>query len=153
MSLEDSIEPAFKGLMAKGISIDGHSFEVKPLEMEFIENGLKVESSFRHVIVGKDDRVHYILEAVTGQPYKATLVKIDFNGIAGFKVLKVGATFVGAGVGNLVGGGGGAAEGIAIVNGILNGLSKFQKLLIGKWEPSAVKLIDALGARLSKDVG
>jgi hypothetical protein len=67
--------------------------------------------------------------------------------------VKIGATVVGAGVGGVVDGASGVETGIAILKTILGALSEIQKLLVGNWEPSAVKLIDALGNRLSKEVG
>src|SRR5262245_56560188 len=144
MTLEELIEPAFNGAMANGITIDGHGFEVKPLVIQSIENGLKVDSSFRHLVKGKDDRIHYVLESVTGQPVRATLSKIDYNGLFGRDTVNVGATFLAAVSG------GGAVVGIEILKGILKGLSVIQRKLVGNWEPSAVKLIDALGARLAR---
>jgi hypothetical protein len=156
MSLAELIEPAFNGQMAFGITIkDGnkqHGFEVKPLQIEVLENGLRVQSSFRHLVLGKDDRVHYILEAVKGQPYKATLVKIDYNGLFGGKTVKVGVELAGAAVA-AVASPAALVAAVAALKNILNALSALQKKLVGKWEPSAVQVIDALGARLSKEVG
>jgi hypothetical protein len=145
MSLAQSVDQAFKGKIVK-TKVDGHGFDIRPpfgpqAKVQRTKSSVKVENYFRHRITGKDNRVHYRLKAETGKPYEAEMVRIEYRGIARNPVVRVGATVTGA-----------LKGGDRVTNGILKGIGAAQKFKDGKWEPSAAKLIDALGQRLAKEV-
>jgi hypothetical protein len=145
MSILKAIEPAFRGELAT-IKVGRHGFDVRPVfgpQSKVQRNGTKVrvENYFRHRIKGKDDRVHYLIEAEKGGPYRAQLVKIEYRGLGSSKAVEVGVSVAGALDGR--------AE--SIFKGVKAGLGAVQRLLTGNWEPSALQVIDALGARLASE--
>lgn len=147
MSLAKDIEPAF-GRNAKVVTIkvDGHGFDIRPpfgpqAKVQRTPNSIKLENYFRHRVASKDNRVHYLLEAHRGKAHRAKLVKIEYRGFGKNQAVEIGADVAGA------------IKGGKVTTELLKGvIDNFHKLLQGNWEPSAAKVIDALGARLAREV-
>jgi hypothetical protein len=123
-----------------------HGFYIRPIKVTPTADGVTAEGFFRHRHRGKDDRVYYSIVVQKGQPYKAVLTKIEYRGILDNEVVEVA----------LEAGGATSNPGVktAIAKAFVELLRKanIQRRLDGDWESQAVLIVDAIGARVAKEL-
>jgi hypothetical protein len=150
VTLSEAVEIAVQGRWAdektQSITLNGHGFYIRPVAVTRTSDGVTAEGFFRHRHRGKDDRVYYSIVAKKGQPYKAVLTRIHYRGLLDNSVVELGVEAAGATANETTGAG--------VAKAILEILKKLklQRLFDGSWEPQAAKIVDAIGARLVKDV-
>lgn len=150
VTLPEAVEIAVQGRWAdeptQSITLNGHGFYLRPVAVSRTADGATAEGFFRHRHRGMDDRVYYVIIARKGQPYKAVITKIEYRGVLGNSVVGLGVEATGAASNG--------ATGAAVAAAILEALKKLkiQTIFDGKWEPQAAKVVDALGARLARDL-
>jgi hypothetical protein len=89
--VENALKAAFEGPEIKGIKINGHTFNVKPMAIHRSGNNATANGHISHHLANRpDDQVHFTLSIVNGVPQKPD-VSIDPGGwpkiletIAGF---------------------------------------------------------------------
>ena len=147
-SLEEGADQAVRGTTSKTVNVGKHGFQIDAVKVQRTADGVRAEGFFRHVIKGKDDKVFYVIEVKKGEAPQVTMDRVEYNGLfgAGGKV-KLGVNWVGKKAGGVPG----VDEAVKALNVVLKGLNAIQRKLIGKWEPSAVKVLDAIAARLAQE--
>ncbi len=140
------------------VNVGKHGFVIKKRKstVERAEGKITVTGYFWHVIAGENDRIYYTIVVQKGQPYKATIERIDLGGLFEDKknsVVNVGATMIaeiGGGLagaiiteglgGNAIGG----EVGKALEKLALKLANAVQRKLIGNWTPGIPVILDGM---------
>ncbi len=147
MSLHRAIELAAKGIFPEDdVKVDGHEFYIRSLldtkngKLEDGETGY-----FRHVHIGKDDRVFFSIKTETDGKYEAKLKRIQYRGWGNKGTSKVDIVVTG-----LLAKAGGYGAAAAVVLKVLKEFN-FQSAIDGDWELAAAKIVDAIGIQLAEN--
>jgi len=147
-SVEEGADQAVKGKWSEVVNVGRHGYRIEPVKIERTANGLRAEGRIVHKVKGTDDYVYYVIEVKKGQAPTVTLDRIEYNGLFGGNgKVKLAVTWVGRKAGGVPK----VDKAIEALNLALKGLNKIQRKLIGKWEPSALEVLDVLAARVAQE--
>jgi hypothetical protein len=135
------------------VKVSGHDFFIRALvPSDLIQKG--ETGYFRHIHIGKDDRVFYSIEVLDKKKgtFIGRITRIQFRGPLNSGLKKFGPT--GAVIAGSVAGATAALPVIPEVAGAVAIILKvipanFQALLDGDFASAAVKIIDAIGRRMA----
>ncbi len=147
MPLHRAIKQAAKGVFPEDdVRVNGHDFYIRSLvdtknsKLEEGETGY-----FRHVHIGKDDRVFFSVKTETDGKYEAKLKRIQYRGW-GNKGTSKGDIIVTGLLAKAGGWGVAAAAALKVLKEF-----NFQSVIDGDWEIEAAKIIDAIGMQLASN--
>lgn len=155
--LTDAIKMAVQGELPPSASeIDGREFYVRSVKNKSLLEGDET-SYFRHVHIGKDDRVFYSIKVIARRQYIAKLTRIQFRG----PFVKNGFWLFGDGGVDVTG----AVEVLAAAGGLatrfpppwvpfLFAIAEVQAggFVDGNWLPAAAKVADMIGREMAQDI-
>jgi hypothetical protein len=146
---------------SSSVSVNGHGFRIKPAEVTRTADSITVRGFIFHSIVGRDDRVYYTIEVRRGQPYVATIERIELGGLFGTSgTIGVGVTWAARAGGGLVGARLGGSTGTVVgpkvgefvADKALKVANWIQRKLIGNWTPSAPRILDGIASYFAKQL-
>ena len=138
------------------VNVGKHGFVIKKRKATVERTGdtITVTGYFWHVIAGRNDRVYYTIVVRKGQPYQATVDRIEFGGLFGDGgklnvglrwTAKVGGGLAGAIIAeNPEGAAPGSAVSEVVENLVLKLANKLQRKLIGNWTPCIPEILDGM---------
>ncbi len=145
--LDKAVDMAVRGIFPEGnTKVGKHIFRIRSLKnknrLEKGETGY-----FRHVIRGKDNRVFFAIKVNGNGAHSAKITRIQYRGLFGgngFTVFGVNVTDAAEQSGEP------RAVVVAKLVKITKKIAKkIQKALVGKFEPQAAIIVDAIGRRMA----
>ncbi len=147
MPLHRAIKQAAKGVFPEDdIRVNGHDFYIRSLlDTKNSKLGEGETGYFRHVHIGKDDRVFFSVKTETDGKYEAKLKRIQYRGWGNKGTSKEDIIVTG-----LLAKAGGWGVATAAALKVLKEFN-FQSVIDGDWEIEAAKIIDAIGMQLASN--